>query len=163
LLWDIQRSQDLQETKVSRASEAIDEFKAEIIGQLERGEIPELTRLQDITAELQPLDMITRADHETQISALLTRAETAETSLAGERAARAAAEERAEKAEKQANRPRLNTVAVERAFTTIEKKEEAQFDPMTEIKRLQENPGETDAERDATSIRISQLKHLTRS
>ena len=162
VLYDIQDSSDLTETKVSRASEAIDEFKAEIMGQLERGEIPELTRLQDTAAELQPLDMITRAEHETEISALFTRAETAEAGLAEERSARADAEERANKAESLAKRPRLNTSAVERLFPTMDKPEGAKFDPDAEIKRLLENPGETDAERDATSIKISLLKNQAR-
>lgn len=155
LLWDIQDSQDEAQTKKDRAAAAIDEFKAEILGQLERGDIPELTRVE--TTE-QTVDMITRADHETQISALVTRAETAESRLAEERTARAEAEERAEKAEAARRRPRLNT-AVERIFPTMDKPAEGEsIDINAEIQRLLASPGETDEQRVATSMRISQLK-----
>lgn len=162
LLYDIQNSQDAPETKAARASVAIDEFKAEVLGQISRGEIPELTRLSDITAEIQPLDMISRAEHDTQISALMTRAEAAERSLAEEQSLRTAVEERAAIAETQlakAKRPVLNAQAIERTFPTLD----PQGDGTTregiqaEIKRLQDSPGATDDERQAASLKIARL------
>jgi len=89
----------------------------------------------------------------------MTRAETAEAGLAEERSARAEAEERALKAESLAKRPRLNTAAVERSFPTMDKPSgEEPIDINAEIQRLIAAPGETDEERAATSIKISQLK-----